>query len=157
LIYVNNWKLSPPQNLEKFFDKINFFATLGWLPKQQIIGWLGMSTSDDDDQGIRTRFLIFIMAALGVFVTLIGVIIYLCRNNESWVKRIANEQKKKFFWNGAIRTSLQSYLDFAVSSFTVLATASTSSARSISLASFSVLLLVCLPVCYYMLLNKHKN
>jgi len=91
LIYIKYWKLSPPQNVEKFFEKINFFATLGWLPKKHIISWLGMSTSEGDDQGLRTRFLIVIIVALGVFVVLIGVLIFLCKNNESSIKRTAND------------------------------------------------------------------
>jgi hypothetical protein len=48
-----------------------------------------MSASDDDDQGLRTRFLIVIIAALGVFVIFIGGLIFLCQNNDSWISRLA--------------------------------------------------------------------
>jgi hypothetical protein len=48
LIYVHEWVISPPGNLDMLFTKISFFARGDWIPKDWIMERLHFASNPDD-------------------------------------------------------------------------------------------------------------
>lgn len=47
ITYTSTWALSPPSNLELFFKQATFFARGDWIPKKQILKWLGQGGDEE--------------------------------------------------------------------------------------------------------------
>jgi len=82
LVYAEQLKISPPENLERFFEQVSFFARGDWIPKAQIVNALHihvLNVHRGDKQGLQVRFLILVSVGIIVIAVTASVLVYLCK------------------------------------------------------------------------------
>lgn len=162
IIYADDWKISPPSNLQVFFSQGKYFARGEWIPKEAIMEWAHIKQPGEEGnpQVQQTMFLLLVIAVCGLLaVIILSVLMFMkkctyCRTLNHFIDR----QKKWVIWNGCIRALLQSYLEFAIT-VAAMYLASTIEGEELSAGNWirnavCTILLLAVPAVLYMFLSK---
>ena len=103
--------------------------------------------------------MIGISAIIAVSGLLAIVLVIVCKkcSNHKYVRKVIDfcqNKKREIFWNAAIRYSLQSYLDFAVSGFLMLAISKDRTPRKLGISVSTLVVLIALPLFYLGLIYR---
>lgn len=150
LIYFQLWSnFEISANAGKFLDYVGFIARGEFIPKEHFISKAMEKlnvTIPKDKAKLFTIFLGAVLLMVAVVATLIWLVVYVVRNQKSWLALQVISMKKQIFWNMILRTLIQMYLDFCIGSMMVIAAGFETRFSEISVHLFITMIMFVIPL-----------